>query len=144
LNDSSDTINFPFFVGAPPPAPPVGQWLVEIFETPAGASAWKPIYGRLDAVRRRTDRDIQYGGDNLQVPIFEGKLKYFFQAPKFEVILRQSKRSFAGDTDELWKRHVKQDFPRQAREEMESYREMYLVRAAILLFSSTRTFPARR
>jgi hypothetical protein len=21
-------------------------------------------------------RDIQYGGDNLQVPIFEGKLKY--------------------------------------------------------------------
>jgi hypothetical protein len=51
-----------------------------------GGSRWRPISGGRD-VRTdiRTDghtdgrtyglRDIQFGGDNLQVPIFEGKLK---------------------------------------------------------------------
>jgi hypothetical protein len=64
--------------GAPPPTPPVGQWLVEISETPAGAKGLEAhlwAAGHTDA-RTYGLRDKQYWGDNFQVPIFEGKLKY--------------------------------------------------------------------
>jgi hypothetical protein len=52
-----------FILRAPPPTPPVAQWL----------KFW-PHGGRPDVRRTHGLRDKHFGGDYLQVPIFEGKL----------------------------------------------------------------------
>jgi hypothetical protein len=88
--------------GAPPPTPPVDQWLITYVshccpKTLYGVkkinkkkhcwvqqwtlhwvagwspSAWMPISGRTDVGRTYGLRDIQCGGDNLQVPIIFGR-----------------------------------------------------------------------
>jgi hypothetical protein len=64
-------------IQAKPSISPVGQWLVDILETPAGAKCLEAhLWVDARVGGRRTPRHTIYGGDNLQVSIFEGKLKY--------------------------------------------------------------------